>query len=80
MNYANQTPYQVAVIAGNMELADVIKNYQPDEVGEFRGCTMYMNILKDNNMLWLILIFDSKKPFGRFDFHAFWGFMTSHAY
>lgn len=34
LNYANQTPYQVAVIAGNMELAEVIKNYQPEEVGE----------------------------------------------
>ena len=35
LNYANQTPYQVAVIAGNMELAEVIKSYQPEEVGEF---------------------------------------------
>lgn len=34
LNFANQTPYQVAVIAGNMELAEVIKNYKPDEVGE----------------------------------------------
>ena len=34
LNYANQTPYQVAVIAGNMELAEVIKNYQLEEVGE----------------------------------------------
>lgn len=34
LNYANQTPYQVAVIAGNMDLAEVIKSYQAEEVGE----------------------------------------------
>lgn len=34
LNYANQTPYQVAVIAGNLELADVIKNHRPEEVGK----------------------------------------------
>lgn len=34
LNYANQTPYQVAVIAGNMELADIIQNYKQDDVGE----------------------------------------------
>ncbi|XP_044579476.1 SH3 and multiple ankyrin repeat domains protein 3 isoform X4 [Cotesia glomerata] len=32
LNYANQTPYQVAVIAGNMELAEVIKTYQAEDV------------------------------------------------
>ncbi|CAG5102090.1 Similar to Shank3: SH3 and multiple ankyrin repeat domains protein 3 (Rattus norvegicus) [Cotesia congregata] len=32
LNYANQTPYQVAVIAGNMELAEVIKTYQLEDV------------------------------------------------
>lgn len=36
LNYANQTPYQVAVIAGNMELAEVIKTYQPEDVGEYK--------------------------------------------
>ncbi|XP_066603694.1 SH3 and multiple ankyrin repeat domains protein 2 isoform X2 [Prorops nasuta] len=41
LNYANQTPYQVAVIAGNMELAEVIKNYQPEEVVPFKGPPRY---------------------------------------
>jgi len=34
LNYANQTPYQVAVIAGNLELAEVIQNHRPEDVGE----------------------------------------------
>lgn len=33
LNYANQTPYQVAVIAGNLELAELIQNYRSDDVG-----------------------------------------------
>lgn len=35
LNFANQTPYQVAVIAGNLELAEVIKNYGQEEVGKY---------------------------------------------
>ena len=35
LNFANQTPYQVAVIAGNMELAETIQNYPSQDVGEF---------------------------------------------
>jgi ankyrin repeat protein len=34
LNYANQTPYQVAVIAGNLELAEVIQSHRPEDVGE----------------------------------------------
>lgn len=34
LNYANQTPYQVAVIAGNLDLADVIQAHRPDNVGK----------------------------------------------
>lgn len=34
LNYANQTPYQVAVIAGNMELAEIIQNFRQEDVGE----------------------------------------------
>ncbi|XP_036332887.1 PH and SEC7 domain-containing protein isoform X3 [Rhagoletis pomonella] len=41
LNYANQTPYQVAVIAGNMELAEIIQNYKPDDVVLFRGPPRY---------------------------------------
>lgn len=37
LNYANQTPYQVAVIAGNMELAEAIQNYRQEDVGKFKG-------------------------------------------
>lgn len=33
LNYANQTPYQVAVIAGNMELAEIIQNFRVEDVG-----------------------------------------------
>ena len=33
LNYANQTPYQVAVIAGNMELAEIIQSYRQEDVG-----------------------------------------------
>ena len=35
-NYANQDAFQVAVISGNRELADVIKNFNEEEVGELR--------------------------------------------
>ncbi|XP_054741145.1 uncharacterized protein LOC129246389 isoform X1 [Anastrepha obliqua] len=41
LNYANQTPYQVAVIAGNMELAEIIQTYRPDDVVPFRGPPRY---------------------------------------
>ncbi|XP_067626978.1 protein shank isoform X2 [Eurosta solidaginis] len=41
LNYANQTPYQVAVIAGNMELAEIIQNYKTDDVVPFRGPPRY---------------------------------------
>ncbi|KAL4704109.1 hypothetical protein ACJJTC_016367 [Scirpophaga incertulas] len=41
LNYANQSPYQVAVIAGNLELAEVIKNYKSDEIVPFRGPPRY---------------------------------------
>ncbi|KAE8753257.1 hypothetical protein FOCC_FOCC000180 [Frankliniella occidentalis] len=36
LNYANQTPYQVAVIAGNLELAEVIQNFRSDQVVPYR--------------------------------------------
>lgn len=36
LNYANQTPYQVAVIAGNMELAETIQNFKQEDVGKWR--------------------------------------------
>jgi ankyrin repeat protein len=34
LNYANQTAYQVAVIAGNMELAEIIQSHRPEDAGE----------------------------------------------
>lgn len=47
LNFANQTPYQVAVIAGNMELAEIIKNYQQGEIGEWTSVIRcYFVILK----------------------------------
>ncbi|XP_049317259.1 uncharacterized protein LOC105228183 isoform X6 [Bactrocera dorsalis] len=39
LNYANQTPYQVAVIAGNMDLAEIIQNFKPDDVDKSLGDT-----------------------------------------
>lgn len=34
INIANQDAFHVAVISGNRELADVIKNFKPEDVGE----------------------------------------------
>ena len=34
LNYAGQTAYQVAVIAGNLELAEVIKNHRSEDIGK----------------------------------------------
>lgn len=34
LNFANQTPCQVAVIAGNMELAELIQNYKQEDIGK----------------------------------------------
>ncbi|XP_050325020.1 protein shank isoform X3 [Bactrocera neohumeralis] len=39
LNYANQTPYQVAVIAGNMDLAEIIQNFKADDVDKSLGDT-----------------------------------------
>ncbi|XP_034245824.1 protein shank isoform X3 [Thrips palmi] len=41
LNYANQSPYQVAVIAGNLELAEVIQNFRSDQVVPYRELPQY---------------------------------------
>lgn len=41
LNFANQNPYQVAVIAGNLALADVIKNHRPEDVVPYREPPQY---------------------------------------
>lgn len=41
LNYANQNPYQVAVIAGNLALADVIRNHKPEDVVPYREAPTY---------------------------------------
>ncbi|XP_077493882.1 SH3 and multiple ankyrin repeat domains prosap isoform X3 [Amblyomma americanum] len=41
LNYANQNPYQVAVIAGNLGLADVIRNHKPEDVVPYREPPTY---------------------------------------
>lgn len=33
-NFANQDPFQVAVIAGNSELAEVIRQFKSEDVGK----------------------------------------------
>lgn len=35
LNFANQTAYQVAVIAGNLDLAEIINSHRPEDIGEF---------------------------------------------
>ena len=41
-NYANQDAFQVAVIAGNCDLADIIRNHTTDDVGEFFQCNIHV--------------------------------------
>ncbi|MCL4124674.1 UNVERIFIED_CONTAM: hypothetical protein GTU68_053556, partial [Idotea baltica] len=36
LNYANQTPYQVAVIAGNMDLAQIIQKHTVSDVVSYK--------------------------------------------
>uniref|UniRef100_A0A1A9WV00 SH3 and multiple ankyrin repeat domains protein 3 n=1 Tax=Glossina brevipalpis TaxID=37001 RepID=A0A1A9WV00_9MUSC len=52
LNYANQTPYQVAVIAGNLELAEIIQNYKIEDVVPFRGPPRY-NPKRRSGINWL---------------------------
>ncbi|XP_055372536.1 SH3 and multiple ankyrin repeat domains protein 2 isoform X2 [Condylostylus longicornis] len=47
LNYANQTPYQVAVIAGNLELAEVIQNYKSEDIDKSIGDTS--DIISDSS-------------------------------
>lgn len=35
LNFANQNPYQVAVIAGNLNLGELIRNHNAEDVGKF---------------------------------------------
>ncbi|XP_055987790.1 SH3 and multiple ankyrin repeat domains protein 2 isoform X2 [Sorex fumeus] len=42
-NYNSQTPFQVAIIAGNFELADYIKNHKETDVVPFREAPAYSN-------------------------------------
>lgn len=51
LNYANQTPSQVAVIAGNMELAEIIQNYRQEDVGKF---VKYINNIVHATIAFLI--------------------------
>ncbi|XP_034653289.1 SH3 and multiple ankyrin repeat domains protein 1 isoform X10 [Drosophila subobscura] len=51
-NFANQTPYQVAVIAGNLELAEVIENYKSEDIVPFRGPPRY-NPKRRSGIGWL---------------------------
>ncbi|XP_037895981.1 uncharacterized protein LOC119641410 isoform X3 [Glossina fuscipes] len=52
LNFANQTPYQVAVIAGNLELAEIIQNYKIEDVVPFRGPPRY-NPKRRSGINWL---------------------------
>lgn len=44
LNFANQTPYQMAVIAGNMELAEIIQNHRNQDVGKLTGVPPPINM------------------------------------
>ncbi|XP_037713326.1 AF4/FMR2 family member lilli isoform X3 [Drosophila subpulchrella] len=46
-NFANQTPYQVAVIAGNLELAEIIENYKSEDIDKSLGDTS--DIISDSS-------------------------------
>ncbi|XP_055952700.1 SH3 and multiple ankyrin repeat domains protein 2-like isoform X1 [Argiope bruennichi] len=41
LNYANQNPHQVAIIAGNLRLAEIIKNHKPEDVVPYREAPRY---------------------------------------
>lgn len=38
LNFANQTPSQMAVIAGNLDLASVIQSYKTVDTGKHKRC------------------------------------------
>ncbi|CAK7307674.1 SH3 and multiple ankyrin repeat domains protein 2 [Vulpes lagopus] len=42
-NYHSQTPFQVAIIAGNFELAEYIKNHKETDIVPFREAPAYSN-------------------------------------
>ncbi|NXP81000.1 SHAN2 protein, partial [Ramphastos sulfuratus] len=42
-NYNSQTPFQVAIIAGNFELAEYIKNHREADIVPFREAPTYSN-------------------------------------
>ncbi|KAG7473669.1 hypothetical protein MATL_G00098290 [Megalops atlanticus] len=42
-NYNNQTPFQVAIIAGNFELAELIKSHKETDIVPFREAPAYSN-------------------------------------
>ncbi|XP_072322858.1 SH3 and multiple ankyrin repeat domains protein 2-like isoform X2 [Scyliorhinus torazame] len=42
-NYNSQTPFQVAIIAGNFELAEFIKNHKETDIVPFREAPTYSN-------------------------------------
>ena len=44
LNYAGQTAYQVAVIAGNLELSEIIKNHRSEDIGKDFDVKIYNNI------------------------------------
>ena len=43
-NFANQDAFQVAVIAGNCELADVIKDFKSSDVGRCKSLTNQFSV------------------------------------
>ncbi|GAA6075096.1 SH3 and multiple ankyrin repeat domains protein 2-like, partial [Tachysurus ichikawai] len=42
-NYRGQTPFQVAIIAGNFELAEFIKNHKDDSTGKSEEQLAFFN-------------------------------------
>ena len=63
-NFANQDAFQVAVIAGNSELAEVIRHFRPEDVGEYFALIVGYNsnncITYPNRVLSSLLAFISK--------------------
>ncbi|XP_064595524.1 SH3 and multiple ankyrin repeat domains protein 3-like [Liolophura sinensis] len=50
LNYANQVPYQVAIIAGNFDLAEIIKNHKQEDIVPFREVPSYSDRRKSSTV------------------------------
>ncbi|CAG9807365.1 unnamed protein product [Chironomus riparius] len=64
LNFANQTPYQVAVIASNFELAELIRNYKNDDIVPIRVPPRYNPRRRSGLGCWYTLLNQSSHNSG----------------